>query len=168
MLATNSQNNHVLRDRLSSNGSVLHNNPKIPQDVFMDALLNFRTSPAGHPRGDIDVHINITPVSRSMYRIRQNTIAYTASAITCMLRCHFRHANVLCDVCHDTHNAHDPGWATQSRTSSCPSPCPEGHGDVQQNEHQNQGRVIVDIKLDISTSTLDVFESTTMFLVTYS
>ena len=153
---------------MSSNGSVWYNNPEIPRDVFMDALLNFRTSPAGHLRGDVDVHINITHVSQIMYRTRQNTIIYTASAITCMMRCHFRHANVLCDVCHDTHNAHDHGWATQSRTSSCPSPCPQGHDDVQQKEHQNQGRVILDIKLDISTSVLDVFDSTAIFLVTYS
>ena len=100
--------------------------------------------------------------------IRKNTITYTASTRTCIMRCHVRHAYVLCDVCDDAHNAHDHGWATQSRISSCPSLCPQGHDDVQRKEHQNQGRVIVDIKPDISTSAWDVYDSTTMFLVTSS
>jgi hypothetical protein len=43
---------------------------------------------------------------------------------------------------------------------------PQGHGDVHQNEQQNPSIVVQDMKVDISTSSLDVFKNTTMFVVT--
>jgi hypothetical protein len=52
------------------------------------------------------------------------------------------------------------------RPSSCPSSRPRGHGDDHLNEPQYPSVVVQDMKVDMSTSALDVFKNTEMFVVT--